>query len=212
MYLSNSAAHRMIGAKWLAMLHTISADLPAYLSLPDRTPKYYLWVLRSARDTMLENVGSPAFKPADLMLLETILGHFDVVEFHWNKLEEFCDEIPLTIVHGDFVSKNLRLRSGPNGDELLVFDWGTAGYGVPASDLGGVDIPVYQSLVRQSWPHLDIQKARQLLVTGKVFRLLAAIRWECQNFKHQWLERPIQNMRIYESWLDNTIRNSTWCG
>jgi hypothetical protein len=209
-YLSNSAAHRMVGAKWLAMLHTISSELAACLSLPDRTTAYYLWVLQSARNTILECLSNSTLPAADFMLLEAIVKHCNLLESRWNQLEEFCEEIPLTIVHGDFVGKNLRVRSGPNGDELMVFDWGTAGYGVPASDLAGVDIRVYQSIVWQSWPRLDIQKARKLSVIGKIFRFLAAIRWESQNFKHQWFERPMKNMRKYESWLDNAIRTSGW--
>ena len=43
--------------------------------------------------------------------------------------------MPRTFIHGDFAPKNMRVRAGPGGSTLLCFDWGSAGWGVPAADL-----------------------------------------------------------------------------
>lgn len=113
-------------------------------------------------------------------------------------------------MHGDFVGKNVRLKRTRAGIVLLPFDWETAGWGVPAPDLEGLwavsDAAVYWSSVRDVWSDLGIEGVQRLAIIGRIFRCLAAIRWESEGL---WLERvdqPLRSMRIYVSRLAESLR------
>jgi aminoglycoside phosphotransferase (APT) family kinase protein len=126
--------------------------------------------------------------------------------------------MPQTLVHNDFKIKNVRVRFGSAGLELLPFDWEVAGWGVPAADLaqfsGNVlspNLEVYASLVRQVWPHLDLHDIRQMAHLGLVFRCLAAIRWEACSLAGDCVERAIRNMQIYQAGLSE-LAELAGCG
>src|SRR3974377_1616746 len=74
-------------------------------------------------------------KPDDLPIVTAILAHVDLLEARWDRVEELCHCVPQTLVHGDFTKSNVRVRSSPSGINLMVFDWGMAGYGFPGIDL-----------------------------------------------------------------------------
>ena len=46
-----------------------------------------------------------------------------------------CAGMPRTLVHGDFIKRNLRVRPGPAGPRWCPIDWEFAGWGPPAVDL-----------------------------------------------------------------------------
>ncbi len=198
--------HHALNAQWLGLMHTSATHVTAVACLPDKGPKHYLKRLRSARDTIVRNLVNLALQPDDLAPLEAIVGWCDLLESHWDQVAEFCNGIPRTLVHGDFAAKNLRVRSSHDEMVLLPFDWGHAGWAVPASDLKRVDVAAYWSVVRGHWPWLGVQEIQRLAVFGKIFHCLDAIYWELLSFKYEWLKIPISNMRIYESRLVDAIR------
>jgi aminoglycoside phosphotransferase (APT) family kinase protein len=114
--------------------------------------------------------------------------------------------VPLTIVHGDFIHKNIRLREGEYGTELLAFDWEKAGYGTPAADLAWVDPLTYYLVVSSAWPQIDFETVQRLVRAAKIFRLLASIHWEAHWLAYQWVENPMANMRLYSYQLKNATR------
>jgi hypothetical protein len=46
----------------------------------------------------------------DRSLLESIVSHCDLLKGHWRKVEQWCEPVPRTLVHGDFVRKNVVVR------------------------------------------------------------------------------------------------------
>lgn len=207
-YYDLLAEHRALSAQWLGLLHTSATQMAAPAHLPYKGPKHYLKRLRSARDTILRHLVNLVSQADDLAHLKAIVGQFEVLESRWDQIAEFCDGIPRTLVHGDFVKKNLRVRSNHAGMDLLPFDWGEAGWGVPATDLMDVDITAYWSVVCHHWPWLNVQAIRRLAKVGKIFRSLDAVCWELPSFKKNWLEMPMSNMRIYQSRLAKAIRSA----
>ena len=136
-------------------------------------------------------------------------------------MERFCEGIPQTLVHGDFVGKNVTIRSGQDGKTLLPFDWENAGWGVPAVDLAQAALPrtsflanpelaTYLSLVRGRWPGLDLATIEGLANYGRIFRCLAALHWEAQSLAHQWVEWPLKNMAAYEAELLDAMQTAGW--
>jgi len=213
--------HRIVAGQWLGALHASTISLPPDVPLPDRGPAHYLRHLQSARDTIRENMNNPALDEGQRCQLQRIVMNCDFVESEWWRLEEFCQDVPRTLVHGDFVGKNVRLRAGATSVEVLPFDWEHAGVGVPAVDLAQAQ---YSSTIflanpdlseywmTTEWTELGYEGVLQLATYGTVFRCLAALHWESQRLAYEWVEWPVKNMALYEVELAGAVHASGWSG
>jgi len=211
--------HRAVAGHWLGALHSSTTSLPPDVQLPDRGPAHYLGHLRAARGTIRENLNNPALDEGQRRQLQRMVINCDFVEAQWSRLEQFCQDVPQTLVHGDFVGKNVRLRSAASSAEILPFDWEHAGIGVPAVDLAQASYPSTTFLANPDlseywivteWTHLGYDSVRQLAIYGTVFRCLAALRWESQRLAYEWVEWPVKNMVLYEAELAEAVHASGW--
>lgn len=209
--------HRALAARWLGLMHASAARVAAAARLPDGGPGRYREHLRSARRTIQQNSTNPALNADDLAVLETIVSQCNILEMRWSQVEKCCEAMPSTLVHGDFCPKNIRVRTGRAETGLFPLDWETAGWGVPAADLASahgrlpthqVDITSYWSIVRECWPSLDIPAIQRLVIVGRIFRWLAAIDWESTNLPYEWLEKPMNAMRIYQAELAEAMQET----
>ncbi len=211
--------HRIVAGHWLGALHASTTSLPSDVPLPDRGPAHYLGHLRAARDTIGENLNNPALDEEQRCQLQRIIMNCDFIESEWWRLEEFCQDIPRTLVHGDFVGKNVRLKSGATSFEVMPFDWEHAGIGVPAVDLAQAkysstiflanpDLSEYW--ITTEWTKLGYEGVLQLATYGTVFRCLAALHWESQRLAYEWVEWPVKNMTLYEAELAEAVHASGW--
>lgn len=223
-------AHRTLAARWLALVHTSAARVAAAAArLSDRGPAYYLEQLRSAHDTIVSHLGNPALTAGDVAVLARIARQCEIVASYWRTVELRCEGMRRTLVHGDFAPKNMRVRRTRGELSLLPFDWGSAGWGIPAADLvqpaasphGGArpeltaywaspDLDVYCTAVRESWSDLDVRTLQQLAVIGKVFRCLVCVSLDAQSLATEWVEGSMANMRLYEAEMVDAIRAAEW--
>ena len=216
-YVITSAEHRALSANWLAALHSIRCADSLIEQLPDRGPGHYLSVLRSARAQLDQQLVNPFLKGADISLLETVIGQCDFLEEHWPELDQLCQEAPRVLVHGDLVSKNVRVRPETGGLAFLAFDWEKCGWGVPAEDLAffpdrtiNPDLATYGESV--FWQNgVTVQ---ELADCGIIFRLLDSIDWaaSCLVLKSydDWLSRPMASLQVYSTRLDEIFPSWKW--
>ncbi len=94
---------------------------------------------------------------------------------------------------------------------MAVFDWGGAGWGVAATDLGQLALPhagppdeqpdaaAYLEAARRRWPQLDMELVRQLAVVGQLFWALKVISRGLEEFEDPWREpeQTLRDLRIY---------------
>src|SRR5947208_4391546 len=114
-YSPDNAEHRALAGRWLGAVHRAARAADLQAQLPDRGLSHYLQRLRSSRKALLERVGNPVLSAAEAALLQTVAAQLDLVESHWEEVERFSEGVPPTLVHGDFVIRNLRIRPGANG-------------------------------------------------------------------------------------------------
>ncbi len=114
-YSPECADQRALAGRWLGTLHTSAAHVGATVRLPDRGPGYYLEHLRSARDTVRRNGTNPELATEDREVLARVLSSCDLLEARWGEVQRSCEDMPRTLVHGDCVVKNVRVRSSPAG-------------------------------------------------------------------------------------------------
>jgi len=212
-----TAQHRALAARWLGTMHTSAAEFVDTALLPDRGPRFYLEQLQLGANTILQSLDNPMLNNDNIAILRTILAQYELLESRWGEVELLCDNIPQTLVHGDFVAKNIYVRTDEEGSNVLPFDWEMAGWGVPTADLSQAppssthfcanpDITEYWAIVRNFWPDLEIQILRRLARFGTLCRLLAAIEWAAQSLASEWVRRPMGYMSVYQSRLADTVR------
>ena len=194
--------HGRLAARWLGEMHVSAARVLEVSRLPDRGPQYYLDHLRSFRRKIQGNLSDPVLNSEDIDVLESMLGQADFLESRWVRVVELCRRYPRTLVHCDFASKNLRVRSSTSGLNLVAFDWEMAGYGIPAPDiaewsdrgfpkrigqrLANSELVNYWEVVRGSWSYLDLPAIEQLAELGSVFRSVLAMSWETESLAISW--------------------------
>jgi hypothetical protein len=219
--------HRALAARWLGLMHTSAVHIAATARLPDRGPDYYLEHLRSARDASQRVILNSTLSPDELVVLESIVSQCNVLESCWTRVELFCDRMPQTLVHNDFTAKNIRVRNCRTGIALLPFDWEMAGRGIPAADLTYLeqgDLAIYWSVVRPSWPYLDVRDIEQMANLARIFRGLVAISWGIWPFEYSWetwspsyrslkyeaTKWAVLNMKTHLAWIADSMRAAVW--
>jgi hypothetical protein len=210
-FSSVNAEHRAAAARWLALLHTSLAWHPTWRTrLPSRDVAYYRTIVWLARSAVRQNLANPAFTSADVATLRAILGSCDLLESRWSAVEEMCRVLPHTLVHGDFGTKNVRVRGSPAGVQLLPLDWDSAGWGVAATDLSQTDIRVYWSVARTCWPELEPDALARFATVGRMFLALESITGEVGALGGGWIDNVMRKMRAYESELAGALQRVRW--
>jgi hypothetical protein len=188
--------HRALAAKWLGVLHTHGREAAASFALPDRGLAWYRTRVRSAIGLLEQALQRGALSGPDASRLARLATWCAATEARWPEVAGFCEDMPSTLVHADFVGENVRVRDEGTGLALLPFDWGTAGWGVPARDLVGIDLAGYSSTVRSRWPAVAEKDLRRLARVGRLFRKIAAVHRACMSLPYAPVQKVLSDMRF----------------
>ena len=208
-YQSHREDHRAAAARWLAELHRAIGPPPGPDVLPERGPDHYLQLLDSVLETLSSLRPEPGSGENDRRIeLATVVAHCDGLSEVWPQLKQACEGGEDTLVHGDIVSHNARLRRTPAGLVFLPFDWEKAGWGSPAEDLSGVDLDAYCAAVAVN---RKVSKAAvsRLAGAGKVFRCLVFLEWLGPDLVAGSAE-AFQQLGLCRSWLDAIVPEQPW--
>jgi hypothetical protein len=212
--------HRVLAGRWLGTMHTFTSVVGAQLGLPYRGPAHYLIHLRTARRRMLANLMNQTLEDEQRAILRTVVSRLDLLDAHWSWVERWLADMPQALSHTNFSTRHLRVRTQADGDALLVFDWGSAGWGVPADDLEGfadrsgtncVDpgLAAYWSVAQQTWPHLEMEDIQRWVVRGVFLRYLGwlnwksgILAWDCgEEYRRRRLEKFVENADVWSATL-----------
>jgi Phosphotransferase enzyme family len=205
--------HRALAVEWFAALH---AGTTTHLEwFPATGTAYFRDQVQLARDGVIASLVHPGLSASDVDVLRAVLVSLAVVEERWDDIEAICAGMPETLVHGDFVKKNVRVRETRAGAEMLAFDWETAGWATPAADLAllpgdGAESRAYHRRVVARWPGLSRADVDRLRRVGTVLRLVHSVYWEARSFRHAWIERAMRNMASYDLYLAEALRDDLW--
>ena len=101
--------HRRLAGRWLAAVQLQASEFLKDADLPDRGQRHYLVHLLSSRAEIDRQVRLRNATPSGSLVLLDLLSKLDMLEARWGEVADFCDTLPRTLVHGDFVSRNLRI-------------------------------------------------------------------------------------------------------
>jgi hypothetical protein len=209
-YRPDLPEHRVLGAHWLACLHTAGFGSVLTEGLADRGPDNYRRHMLSGCATIRRHIDNPALSGDDVAVLEAILAGCSRVEARWDEIMRRCAPAPLTVVHGDFAARNIRVRVVDGAALVCPLDWEHAGRGMIGVDLYPVDLPAYHGAVRETWPHLDLAALEQIAGVGRLFRYLGAIDWMSSSLRYEWVEAPMNCMRLYAGRLFGCLTAAGW--
>ncbi len=219
-YSSLNEDHRVLAGNWLGGLDGAAWGLGRLPGLPRRDCSYYLEQLRFVAAQVQSLMRNPVVPARDLPLLQTIMAQCELIESRWPELQQRCAGFPPTIVHGDFVSKNVRIGSTAGGPALLVFDWEVAGWGIPATDLaqsvGGTVSPnleAYRKAMSKFGMQMDMRMLEGVAECGNFFRMLDIMGWACHwgmDHAYAYLSKPISCLGTYAPRLAQLLPSVGW--
>jgi Phosphotransferase enzyme family len=187
-------------AAWLGTLHGAAAVAGTSDVLPERGSAHYREHLRRAHERLVATLQTSTNTGADKHSLCTLASLLEQIDGCWERVEQSCAGGPLTLVHGDFVKRNLRLL----GDgSLVALDWEFGGKAPPAADLVLLAdnpslLPVYKTVVKRFLPDVSDCQVLELARLGRGLRLLAAMDWATVWLECPWPETGMAQMRTYE--------------
>lgn len=212
-FTASDPEHRYMAACWLANLHLTAASLDLSLRLPDKSINAYRRLLTSTRERVDRGCRNPALDAAMRSQLQAWNSQLDLLDEQWRMLHDLCIDAPVTVMHGDFARKNMFVIPGHGG--LLVFDWGTAGWGPPSADLpqnvegedywAGPDLDVYRDIISDRWPRIEVEYLHGLAAVGKVIRSLTALHGDAKVLSTPWAEKVVYKIPPYFGHLDSAI-------
>lgn len=213
-YEPSNEAHRAAVARWLAQLHITFADPGQQSTLPPRGPDVYLEHMRAARARIDECRHKLVRDHRPIVDRATDL--ITQLEAAWPGIEAMSRDLPPTLVHGDFASKNVRIRGRTGSHQVLAFDWEHSGVGPPAVDLAGAQpdpqrgpqLDVYFRQVSAAWgsARATLDQAVHL---GVVLRYAAAFDWEAERLAAGSHDRPTRLLTLY---TDRVLSSARWLG
>jgi Phosphotransferase enzyme family len=215
-YSPQLAENRALAGRWLAETHLATASANLQSCLPNRALNHYLESLHGCRAMVLHHMRAIELPAADAEVLRNVATHIDAIELLWKEIEKICEVMPRSLVHGDFVIKNLRIRDTTAGPALLVFDWEFAGWGMPATDLAqftdraaSPDLSIYCSILRREHSHLDSRDIQAVAACGNLLRMIDQIRWATAG--HEFVSAPqlvkaIALLASYETSMIEALR------
>lgn len=212
-YSSWLPEHRLLGSRWLATMHTAAARIPLAAQLPDRGPDWYLSLVKAVREGIAGGDGNPYLRKEHWNTLKDILLQCDILEERWCEITEFCGRMPRTLVHADLSRENVRIRDGKT---VLVLDWETAGWGIPATDFANLkgmlcpEIETYASVVRPSWPSLETRDFEELIKVGTMFRLIFTMSVQTANLRYDWVEEIMNHLMWLQEQMADSFRSVGW--
>lgn len=209
--------HLDLATKWLAAMHGNSAHVETLSLLPNRGPRYYLSQLTAAQQRIQESLSNPALGRVDIEILDNFLACSSLLEAHWLDIEAFCETIPKTLVHSDFINKNLHVRTTESGPVLFPFDWEMSGKGVPAVDLfwmfqlaPDTTITRYWELLREFNTNIDLRDIEYLAILGTIFRALDSVEWASYDFSTHSPGRRVLLTNLYTDQLNQAYHKLGW--
>jgi hypothetical protein len=213
-YSPTSSAHRVLAGEWLASIQVAALKSGLAARLPNREPNHYLKLLQASRESLREHSDNPVLSANQMRMLTDLVEDCDALEGRWDEVEAICRPVPRTLVHGDFVLKNVLVRDTALGPALWGVDWEHAGWGVPAADLAQFsgrsvtpDLDTYAAVWREHWPADNIDPCK-LAECGKFFRLLTAMSWVSKQLAFQpyrFLATPVSTLGIYQERLHDAL-------
>jgi hypothetical protein len=209
-YSPSRPDHRRLAAQWLAALHTALPGRPERCALATRDAAHYRRLLERTVRAIAEGFANPALQAEHLPSLRAALERTGMLLGRWPEVERLCAGMPQTLVHADFVAKNVRIQEREGTSTLQAFDWEQAAWGLPAIDLTAIDLDEYARCVRATWPAFAGSDMRTVARVGRILWFTTCIAWESWALATDSVWRLTKNLPVFERELGAVMGELGW--
>jgi hypothetical protein len=193
--------HIAVASEWVGLMHATSARERLGTHLSNHGSGYYRRFFTETRRIVSATLETCSLQPMQASLLETIVEHCHAVESKWAEIWNDCETLPKCLLHGDFINKNLRVRTVKGRLALYVMDWESASWSVPVEDIAGLDMQIYWPIVRETWPHLDLATVQRAADIGSLLKYGAWMEGYSTGLTHGCIEESMEDLRYCEAQL-----------
>jgi hypothetical protein len=199
-YRAEEPMHRHLAASWLSTLHSETRRGPALHGLPDVGPLRYRSMLDDLIRSLPAAAGNPELNRADVGVVDKAATCCrDLVDL-WPSIERAAAALPHSLVHGSFSRRNMLVAPTADGPALRAFDWGAAGWGVPARDvaklvgptIAGNGVAGTAETYWRGFPELAIADREFLIALGGLFRAIEHLTWVAARLRYPCVEGPLR--------------------
>lgn len=208
--------HRLAG--WLGGLGASTARHPpsALEGMPRQGASYFRPFLDAAIPGLAQLGRSRPFAAGVRALLADVERSLAVVDANWPRLQALAASVPEVLVHGDCLPKNIHVVGGSE-PAVIPIDWGSAGLGLPASDLGvssvwfdaarevAPDAQAYADAIRPAWPEVDALAVQRLIRVGRILYGVKLIAQSLPVFEHHSMCKVEVLIGLYGGMLGRSI-------
>ena len=215
-YRPRNSMHATLAGVWLARVQSRAAALLDSVQLPDRSMALYTQHLVKARQGLRGALELEVLADWGHRLVAVTDG-LDALASRWDSIELLSSRMPPTLVHGDFVSKNVRVRSAADGHSLHAMDWELAGWGIGAVDLPFVDREAYAAAVDRSWWKAPADAVTVLADLGRILRAVVSVSWAIDELGgaegvpveriESWIDSLVESIAIYATSAHRSLVN-----
>lgn len=221
-YNADIGEHVRLATEWLSVLHgsQIRPELIKYFEACG--DQHYAASLTGALRYIESGMANPVLSSEQLKNLAYTLRLLEMVEKKWTVVMEMCSAVPQCLIHGDFLSKNLRIDDGGEAYRLKVLDWDAACLGFPFLDIAEALLPTsgwqsfhpehdLSSYINSSvdwWPGINVGTLHRLIGIGQIFWALECIYGDGSGLNYNWVDKIADNIHIYSRILDNGIHTA----
>jgi hypothetical protein len=208
-------AHRRLAGGWLARLHVRAAER-VLTGLPDRGLEQFLMALRTGARATESVADHPDLSTDERTGLRRARRALDVTEARWPEIQALAAPLPVTLVHGDLVRKNVRVAGAPGESTLLAFDWERSGRGTAALDLAQLEgsrrfsanpcLDAYRAELRNNGLDIPLEDVRRAAMVGTILRCLDGVEWAASGLSPRWVHNPTADLTVYGLWLDRALQ------
>lgn len=208
--------HQLAG--WLGVLASCTTGLAQ--STREGMPRRGLADFRPFLDTAIPGLSqlgrSRAFPARVRALLEDVSRSLAIVDAKWAGLQALAASVPEVVVHGDCQPKNIHVVDEPE-PAVIPIDWGGAGIGLPASDLGvssvsfaagcefAPDAQTYADAIRPVWPEADARAIERLVDLGRILYGVKLFAQSLPVFEHHSMRKVEVHLELYAGMLGRSV-------
>jgi Ser/Thr protein kinase RdoA (MazF antagonist) len=207
--------HRRVAGRWLARLHVGAAER-VLTGLPNRGLEQFLMALRTGASATEWVADHPDLSTDERTGLRRARRALDVTEARWPEIQALAAPLPVTLVHGDLVRKNVRVAGAPGESTLLAFDWERSGRGTAALDLAQLEgsrrfsanpcLDAYRAELRNNGLDIPLEDVRRAAMVGTILRCLDGVEWAASGLSPRWVHNPTADLTVYGLWLDRALQ------
>jgi aminoglycoside phosphotransferase (APT) family kinase protein len=199
--------------RWLATFHARCSTMSSLGPLEQGGVRRYRESLERADRALADGIANAAISVRSRSLLSDLRSMVEVCTTRIDDASWIIGAAPVTVVHGDLASKNVRARSEPAGDVTVYpIDWGAAYYGAPLVDLASVDAEAYSTAIQSTMPGawgvgMDIAAS-----AGWIMRVCTWIGFSGVRLRSEWAEHVVnRQLASYSEWLRSAMITLGWC-